>query len=218
MSDVKNITKGKLFIPISVGNHWYSNHILSRLFSEIISSSSTSVIFLCDRLRFLSYKIRGEIDDQLIKNKVLRQTNQMKKTFSNVGINRYPHASVESWSTLETDQRYEELLHKLTIYINEDNDLSADLRKEAERSFKRFGSDNHEDEILFNYQCQYIIEETCLSIFMNELREFDAELYRKGMGFVDLLYEKHNDKLSRLIGTEQLKRQFVSLESLFSEK
>jgi hypothetical protein len=54
-----------IFVPISLGNHYYSVPVLRRLVNDYIRPSNLSIILICDRLRFLSYLIRGEIDTEL---------------------------------------------------------------------------------------------------------------------------------------------------------
>jgi hypothetical protein len=62
-------------------------------------------------------------------------------------------------------------------------------------------------------QRQYLIEETALSLYMTEVRGFNVEVYRKGMGFVDDLYAERPAELMLLLGKSRLDRKFVSIEN-----
>jgi hypothetical protein len=61
-------------------------------------------------------------------------------------------------------------------------------------------------------QLEYVTEETTLSLYMTEIRGFDVEVYRRGMGFVDYLYTERASDLLILTGKFVLNREFVSLE------
>ena len=93
----------RMFIPISLGNHYYSSEILNVLLSKFIAKSECSVIFLCDRLRFLSYQIRGEADEPRIVATIRLQLAQMNRTLRNLGLNSHPNAEVADWSFLQDD-------------------------------------------------------------------------------------------------------------------
>src|SRR5262245_50563688 len=73
------LVQSNLFIPISLGNHYYSTKILRQVIAEFISRSNLSVIFLCDRLRFLSYRIRGEKDVESVNSRIQIQIDQMNR-------------------------------------------------------------------------------------------------------------------------------------------
>ena len=49
-------------------------------------------------------------------------------------------------------------------------------------------------------QRQYVIEETALSLYMTEMRGFNVEVYRRGMGFVDDCYRERLAELMALVG------------------
>jgi len=102
----KDAKGANLFIPISLGNHYYSSVVLQNLMDDFISPSNRSIIFLCDRLRFLSYRIRGEVDIKGINSRIQIQIDQMKRTLDNLGLGSHPNAFVADWSFLEEDHRY----------------------------------------------------------------------------------------------------------------
>jgi tRNA-dependent cyclodipeptide synthase len=205
--------QSNLFIPISLGNHYYSTKILRQVMTEFISKSSVSVIFLCDRLRFLSYCMRGDKDVKSINSRIQIQINQMNRTLTNLGIDCYPNAFVANWSFLEEDQRYDGLLASLQDFVQADPEVRQCLNDHAVYLIHRFyGLESSDLVDSIELQRQYILEETALSLFMTEIRGYNVEVYRRGMGFVDYLYSQRPAALKLLTGAATLKRKFVSIE------
>lgn len=204
---------GDLFIPLSLGNHYYSARVLRQVMAEFISGSRVSVIFLCDHLRFISYRIRGETSLERLNAKIQIQVEQMTRTLNKLGLGSYPNAVVANWSFLEGDQRYAGLLSSLAQFVKEDAEVRVQLNDYANGLLQRF----HEPKKAnlagtLELQLQYILEETALSLFMTEIRGHNVEIYRRGMGFVDYLYDKRPEKLKSLTGAPALKRKFVAIE------
>jgi tRNA-dependent cyclodipeptide synthase len=204
----------RLFIPISLGNHYYSSEVLTILLSQFIAKSERSVIFLCDRLRFLSYRIRGETDEEGIAANIRLQLDQMKRTLVNLGLNSHPNASVADWSFLRDDPQYVRLVASLEKLVREDRTAREQCDRYVAQFVARFhaaGGPQREDSK--ELQRQYLIEETALSLYMTEIRGFNVEVYRRGMGFVDDLYSERPVDLMRLLKKSSLDRKFVSIEN-----
>jgi len=49
-------------------------------------------------------------------------------------------------------------------------------------------------------------------VYMTEVRGFNFEVYRRGMGFVDDLYSKRPDDLMSFLEKSTLERKFISIE------
>jgi tRNA-dependent cyclodipeptide synthase len=210
----KSLAGANMFIPISLGNHYYSSEILLRLMSDFIAHSRVSVIFLCDRLRLLSYRIRGETDIARAGANIKLQLDQLTRSLMHLGLNSYPNATVASWSFLSSDSRYDGLLASLEDLVRNDPALSRKLDRYAVELMDRFrsgeGADRQQGMAL---QRQYVVEETALSLYMTEIRGFNVEVYRRGMGFVDDLYRERPAELMSLTGKSKLDRKFISIEA-----
>jgi tRNA-dependent cyclodipeptide synthase len=207
------LVQSNLFIPISLGNHYYSTKILRQVIAEFISRSNLSVIFLCDRLRFLSYRIRGEKDVESVNSRIQIQIDQMNRTLANLGLGSHPNAFVTNWSFLEEDDRYDGLLASLQDLVQADPEVRQCLNDHAIALIDRFyGLESADLVDPIELQRQYIMEETALSLFMTEIRGYNVEVYRRGMGFVDYLYSRRPDELKSLTGASALKRKFVAIE------
>jgi tRNA-dependent cyclodipeptide synthase len=207
------IVGGDVFVPISLGNHYYSSAILRQVMIEFIAKSRVSVIFLCDRLRFLSYRIRGETDLARIDSNIRIQLAQMTRALVNLGLNAYSNALVANWSLFQDDPRYFDLLASLEQFVRNDIEVSRRLEEYAIRLlhyFRGVASSKLDDR--FKYQQQYIVEETALSLYMTEIRGYNIEVYRRGMGFVDYLYSERSNDLMSLTGNSILNRKFISIE------
>jgi tRNA-dependent cyclodipeptide synthase len=204
----------RMFIPISLGNHYYSSEILNVLLSEFIAKSKCSVIFLCDRLRFLSYQIRGETDEPRIVATIRLQIAQMNRTLRNLGLNSHPNAEVADWLFLQDDMKYTQLLASLEKMVGEDQGTRQQFDWYVGQFAARFAlPDGPRREVSIEMQRRYLIEETVLSLYMTEIRGFNVEVYRRGMGFVDDLYAHRPIEMMRLLKKSTLDRRFVSLEN-----
>jgi hypothetical protein len=48
---------------------------------------------------------------------------------------------------------------------------------------------------------------------MTEIRGYNVEVYRRGMGFVDYLYSQRPGDLMSILGKSTLDRRFISIEN-----
>jgi tRNA-dependent cyclodipeptide synthase len=210
----ESLAGARVFIPISLGNHYYSSEVLSALLSHFIAESQCSVIFLCDRLRYLSYRIRGETHEARIVTNIRLQLEQMNRTLVNLGLNSHSNVRVVDWSFMQDDPRYTGVVASLERLVEEDSWAQQQTARYVAQFAVRFGGFDvplHDDSI--RLQRQYILEETALSLYMTEVRGFNVEVYRKGMGFVDDLYSNRAAELMSLLGKPVLERRFISLEN-----
>jgi tRNA-dependent cyclodipeptide synthase len=205
------LSGANIFIPISLGNHFYSSEVLRRLLVEFVSHSRTSIIFLCDRLRYLSYRIRGESNLDRIDVNIQIQLDQITRALNNVGLGSYSNATVADWSFMQEDPRYVALVSSLEDFVLKDPTIHGVLGTYATQLLSRF-SEKPSSEESIPIQIQYIIEETSLSMYMTEIRGFNIEVYRRGMGFVDYLYSQRSDDVKNLTKTSKLNRIFVAME------
>ncbi|MEA2910492.1 MAG: Cyclodipeptide synthase [Bradyrhizobium sp.] len=203
----------RMFIPISLGNHYYSSEVLNALLSHFIAGSRCSVIFLCDRLRFLSYRIRGETDDARIVTNIRLQLDQMNRTLINLGLSSHSNVRVVDWSFLQDDSRYAGVLESLEELVRTDPWVQDQVDRYVAQFVGRFYTPQgpQRDESI-QLQRRYLVEETALSLYMTEVRGFNVEVYRRGMGFVDDLYSKRPVELMSMLKKSTLERKFVSIE------
>lgn len=205
-----------MFIPISLGNHFYSSQVLTLLLSHFVTHSRQSVIFLCDRLRLLSYRIRGETNSRRINTNIRLQLDQFTRALMNNGLVSHPNVKVVNWSYLEGDSRFDDLVTWLQKLLRDDLRVGELVDVYATSLISRFGEASRKainEQRSISLQRQYIIEETALSLYMTELKGFNTEIYRRGMGFVDDLYAERRADLMSFLGKHTLERRFVSIES-----
>jgi tRNA-dependent cyclodipeptide synthase len=206
------VKDGNLFIPISLGNHYYSSDVLRRLMSDFIPRSNLSIIFLCDRLRFLSYLIRGETDRQRITANIKIQVGELTRALIKLGLESHPNASIADWSFCREDGRYKGLLAKLQQFVRDDATVRRELYDCVNRLLAIHGRKGTSVARCAELQFEYITEETALSLYMTEIRGYDVEVYRRAGGFVDYLYAQRPADLRTLTGKLKLSRKFISLE------
>src|SRR5262249_12296911 len=123
-----------------------------------------------------------------------------------------PHAMIVDWSFCRADDRYARLSSDLRQLLRDDAMIRRELDDHVNRLLAIHGCKGaglrHGPEL----QLEYIIEETALSLYMTEIRGYDVEVYRRGMGFVDYLYTERASDLLILTGKSMLNREFISLE------
>jgi len=205
-----------MFIPISLGNHFYSSRVFTVLLSHFIAQSRQSVIFLCDRLRFLSYKIRGETNSQRMNTNIRLQLDQITRSLMNNGLNSHQNVKVANWSYLEGDSRFGNLVIWLQKLVRDDPRVGQLADDYARSLLSRFGEASGNSSKSISLQRQYIVEEAALSLYMTELQGFNTEIYRRGMGFIDDLYSERRADLMSFLGKRTLERRFVALEDWLS--
>jgi tRNA-dependent cyclodipeptide synthase len=201
-----------LFIPISLGNHYYSYAILQSLLDDFIAPSNRSVVFLCDRLRFLSYLIRGETNIPCIISNTKNQVNQLTRALVNLGIQSFPHAIIADWSFCQNDEQYNRLVSDLQLMAKNNSSMRRELDNQVNRLIEIHRSKESDVARRTELQLEYVIEETALSLYMTEIRGYNVEIYRRGMGFVDYLYRRRHGDLLALTRKSVLNRKFIPLE------
>lgn len=204
----------RLFIPISLGNHYYSRKILRDLLRDFITPSKISTIFLCDQLRRLSYLIKGETDEELVSNRVASQLAEMKAMLSNCGYEESAMLNIVSWTDVADDPRLKEVILGVKNLINTDRTLSWQIDEACQQLLGRFGSRDSNQNNIKDIQKEYLVSETSLSIYMNECVGYDFEVYRKKGDIIDFIYESRSDEV-RSISRRSCKRTLISLEQFW---
>jgi tRNA-dependent cyclodipeptide synthase len=184
-----------------------------------IDPSSSSIIFVCDKLRFLSYRVQGETDSERARKIVRLQTEQFMRALEKVGIVPEPNHMIVDWSYLDDNSRYAEFLKDLNEAIEGDLDLKR-RRVEFVSQVLTRASERFEmiSPLSSKFEIEYITEETALSLYMTEIVGFNAEIYRRGLGFVDYIYEEKPGILKRLLGRAEMLKQFIGPHSLDRHK
>jgi tRNA-dependent cyclodipeptide synthase len=147
-------------------------------------------------------KIRANIQIQL---------DQITRALNNVGLRSYSNATVADWSLLQGDPRFLVLVSSLEDFALKDSAVHQALDENAAQLLARFRERASSEESTA-LQVKYIIYETSLSLYMTEVRGFNVEVYRRGMGFVDYLYSQRPDDVRKLTRTSKLNRRFVAIE------
>jgi hypothetical protein len=201
-----------VFVPISLGNHYYSLAVLKAVI-EFISKTNHAVVFLCDRLRFLSYRIRGEANLDRINSNIHIQLDQINRVLVNLGIREYSNIIVANWSFIYDDARFFDVLMSLEKLVREDPEVHRQIHDHCTHLLHRFhGLKGFNLEESMGLQLRFIMEESALSLYMTEIRGYNVELYRRGIGFIDYLYCHKPDSLRAMTGKPILKRKFVAIE------
>lgn len=211
-----DVTGSRLFIPMSLGNHYYTNERLRRLYHDFAKVSDSSLVFLCDHLRYLSYLIRGESNEEEIRNRVAAQVAQMKVTLAHCGFEPSEKLSIQCWEDIASDLRVAKITQKLEDLIRKDADVAKEAAISCEFFLRKFRGSGPTPERAAEIQKQYLVAETALSIYMNECVGFTYEVYRRGAGFVDFLYASKPQEV-RFLSGGSANRRLLSLESIWQE-
>lgn len=214
---ITNPTNCRLFVPISLGNHYYSTARLSMLLKETLIPSAHSTVFLCDRLRVLSYIIRGEEYSEGLRMRVELQLQQQIRTLNNIGYSSYPNIVIKSWSDIEADTKFLDAISGVKSIVARRDCIQEEIYRMSDSLVSRFGSLDHGSDRSRSLQMEYLVLESALSLYMNEIIGFDYEVYRKGIGLIDYIYDHASDDLLA-ITSGRLNRKLVSLELMWGER
>jgi tRNA-dependent cyclodipeptide synthase len=203
------------FIPISLGNPYYSKPVLNLIVEQFIAQGRSSIIIICDRLRYLSYRIRGATDEHKIKANIFAQVEELKAALNTAGLEKYPTTTVATWAYVEQDNRFCDLLSSLHGFLISDPALKRLLSVYARDMIAKFRGElgGGEDTTFMNFQRQYLLEEIALALYMIEVRGFETEVYKERGGMIDDLYELRATELTRFLNKPRLQRKFIALKS-----
>ncbi len=186
------------------------------MLSELLIPSSEAVVFLCDKLRFLSYRIQGENREDDIKKKVALQLYQQTQTLKNLGFADYGNIQIKSWSDVEASIEFQHVLLKTRDLVKNDVIVNNEVLRLSSSLISQFARvEDHSDETQA-LQSEYLLLETALSIYMNEVVGFDYEVYRRGLGLIDFLYEIRPAEVLRIAGS--CNRKLLALELFWGER
>ena len=206
----------RLFIPVSLGNHYYSRRVLRRIFVELVAPSQQSIVFVCDRLRELIYRGREPSDESRISGKVDREVTELRRALVNAGLDANAHAQVATWALLDQDPAYTRVLQGLENLVRQDPEVAAYTSELLGKLLLRFYPGRRVSARLLEIQTRYTIVETALSLFVTEKLGFNVECYRRREdGLIVFVYARKRTELRRILGKDSLERRFLPLEDLF---
>ena len=91
------------FMPISMGNRYYSRSRVKRAASLFLEKADSSVVVPCDRLRLLSYLTRRGVSADQAAHKVQDECMNMMRMLDNVGISKISNCYVIPMSVFYAD-------------------------------------------------------------------------------------------------------------------
>jgi hypothetical protein len=127
-----------------------------------------------------------------------------------------PKLSILSWEDVACDKRVERIGLALERLIDYDAEVSSQARLNCDYFLRKFCGCGPVQSKTTELQMQYLINETALSIYMNECLRYEYEVYRRGSGFVDFLYEARRDQIREITGGSA-RRKLLSLELVWKE-
>lgn len=205
----------KLFIPLSIGNHYYSSGVLRDINKRFVNISRHSILFICDELRRLSYIIKGYSDDFCLSTKTELQTSELKQALFNCGLRQSELVDIWSWSDLPDINTLTLFNDRLMELIANDEHLCKEMIKKAEMFFAVAKIINYSRLQLQN-QLKYFALETSLSIYMNEILCCDFEVYKTPLGVIDYIYAERSSFVYNLIGKKP-RRATLDLQAILEK-
>ncbi|MEO1078216.1 MAG: hypothetical protein AAFY29_01585 [Pseudomonadota bacterium] len=213
MPSLNNATRS--FIPISLGNHFYSKSVLRFVKEQVIDQSHDSKVVICDYLRCLNYQMRGVAAGKGLCMKVELEADQFRRTLNNAGISNSDCTIVTMTRILKTPG-FKEILVKLSDYASS-IDVEPTLKQLACDYLYRFNIATN-DVKLVDLQKLYLIYEAALCIHITESLGYTTEVYRiEDMVFTRYLYTHHERFLCSIVAKRSLERQFLSIETMIDE-
>jgi tRNA-dependent cyclodipeptide synthase len=212
-SDISLVGK-KLFIPISIGNHFYSKKVFKFILKDLVSVCDSTVIFICDRLRYLIYTAKEYGTHEEILAHVDQEFDQLERTLINSGFKDGSKTQIWRWKDIEETEHYRNILVRLTEASHNNREISSFLEPfTCELTAQFYGADYSEKQL--KIQREYILVESALSIYMTEVAGFSHELYKSyDRGLIVELYQHHSELVKKIVGKEELSRHFIALMNL----
>ncbi len=201
----------KAFYPISLGNHYYTNNVLTGIKDRVSINFQENMLVICDHLRYLSYKMRG-VDKDIIEKKIVNEVSQFQKTLKNCGYDS-SRITIKNMSSLICGEIYHKIERGIFELIKDEEQIFDYLNELSMFTLDKF--DGREIRNNIDVQIQYFVSETAMSIYVTECLGFENEYYKQfDRGLVVILYEKYNNYLKRILGKDVLSRKFYSLKDI----
>ncbi len=208
------------FLPISLGNHFYSNDVLEWIFAHIIGLRVPTLLVVCDELRRISYRARG-LEEPLLTDKTTKENTEFGRRLVNCGIERRENISLAFESELISDTNALEFFairSNLEKRIGETPELSNYL-DELTRSLidSIYPNRRLHTRTVEEIQRHYLLRETALSIYVTEKLGYSTEVYkREDRGLIKELYTSFQHVVKSIVDKPNLDRRFESIEDRMS--
>ncbi len=206
----KRVSGKNIFLPISIGNHFYSNEIISSISEEILPAGDNSIIVVCDRLRYLTFRLRGSQEHDA-RNKTDKELAEFKNRLANCGIKQSQSVKICSWSDFDLEPNFVDLLENLKSFVKCNQNILEFFNALVNERLSNFQF--KKDNINILLEETYILEETALSIYFTEIKGYSIEIYaRQTHGLVDEIYRNFHSNLLGMLNVEVTKRVFVAID------
>ena len=204
----------RYFIPISLGNHFYSRNRIAQLGDLFSLTEGNHIFVLCDCNRFFAYRASG-VDKMISRNKVVREINDYERMLEKISRDKKTDLNITTMSQIAQDPTFIRIGRDLNKVISHNAYLSGAFHAFTNRYLSRFYEKDLEIANAEKWQSRYVFWETVLSIYMTEVRDFSNELYKTGEGmFINFVYAECQEEIRRLLKKDSLRRKFFTLEDV----
>ncbi len=199
------------YFPISLGNHYYTNRVLQQISNSVACNYKSNQLVICDRLRCLSYGIRG-VERGLIKNKVELEIHQFYSRLQNVSFD-FQLINVQLMTDIFMNVEFNAFANSFYKEISSKTVVSKYIHEIVDYTLDKL-SVQHTDYNV-KVQSRYFLEETAMSIYVTEILGFNCEYYKSlDRGLIVLLYDEYPSMIKELVSKTKLSRKFFSLKEL----
>lgn len=205
------------FVPISIGNRYYSRSRVRKVASLFLEKADSSVVVPCDRLRLLSYLTRKGMSTDQATHKVQDECMNMIRMLDNIGISKISNCNIIPMSAFYADDALLLFIETLERLIVSCPGASASLECLTDFYLDRFyvARDRHAQSRTI--QRSNVLHAAGLGIFVTEKLGFHKEIYKEESGLLQTyLYREHTELLRELLGKKHLEREFIELMPLLS--
>lgn len=206
------ISASTLYIPISLGNHYYTNKVLQYILDELVSVSRHSTIVICDELRRISYLQRFPGKPEVLINQIIaKQIQEFRQRLINCGCHQYSNLNIDTWNHTPRLSSLKALEKSVLREIKNSSSSVQAAIAELPSHILKGSTTGCVPSSLVELQLSYLSTETAMSIHYNEVLDYDFEVYRRGGGFIDNFYI-HNENFIRQIICRPPSRRLIELE------
>jgi hypothetical protein len=202
------------FIPISIGNRFYTSKRVRKIGEMFLADAAAAVIIPCDILKFFAYLAQRGISDGEAELRASRESLNVIGMLRNCGVEKMGNTRIYPMSNFYSDSEFLYFIDEFEKAVNSSR-AASELDRLVDLFINQFYDPDERTESTECIQRQNVLHAAGMGIYVTEILGYRSELYKQSEGLLQTyLYEFCPDVLRSLLGKSQLDRQFVGLAAI----
>ena len=205
-----NDQRRKIFVPISVGNRFYTRARMQAILDRLSIDSAELLILICDRLRYFAYRGRNAMDKETAAIKARKESDELRSMIEKVAHHNVIRYRIDMYSDHDGNSRFRQLKACVQSIVEDNEDVYQECLRISDYYLARFYE--APDERARKWQCTNTIGAATISLYCTECLGFNEEYYKDADGMlIQHLYAHHPDLLKAALQKATLERKFTAL-------